>query len=376
MSGAIMPDPLAMPAMVTVSPPISTIRLAPLGKVSVVMMARAAASMPVSSSVPTRLSMTVSMRSCGRRSPMTPVDDVKTRLSGTPAAAEAAWQRAATLSSPARPVKALALPELTRNAAPSGAAPPRRPGPSFASQSSTGAARVFERVNTPATAVAKRTPFTTGRFGNAAGAIGETGRDFAILLRNQRWIVQHRRIQRIARVTVDLARFGEVRDNGVDRGTLDFLGELCADRIEGRRFGNAGLVQLDHMPAELRLDRFGNRARLERNGGLLEGGNHGAGAKPAEVAAVGAGWPGRAFLSKGREVGATFKLLDDCQRFLLGFHENVARVVFGVRLCGGELRFVCRLERRVGYCAFGDGPDRLVGEDRACFVVDRDLTAG
>ena len=42
MSGAIMPAPLAMPLMVTSTPSISALRVASLGKVSVVMMARAA----------------------------------------------------------------------------------------------------------------------------------------------------------------------------------------------------------------------------------------------------------------------------------------------------------------------------------------------
>jgi hypothetical protein len=42
MSGAIMPDPLAMPAMATSAPPIRAVAVAPFGKVSVVMMALAA----------------------------------------------------------------------------------------------------------------------------------------------------------------------------------------------------------------------------------------------------------------------------------------------------------------------------------------------
>ena len=46
MSGAIMPEPLAIPAIVTGTPSISAVAAAPLGKVSVVMIARAAASMP------------------------------------------------------------------------------------------------------------------------------------------------------------------------------------------------------------------------------------------------------------------------------------------------------------------------------------------
>ena len=44
MSGAIMPEPLAMPE-IRISPPSPCTAAAPLGKVSVVMMARAAISM-------------------------------------------------------------------------------------------------------------------------------------------------------------------------------------------------------------------------------------------------------------------------------------------------------------------------------------------
>ena len=44
MLGSIMPEPLAMPLMVTVTPPITAVADAPLGKVSVVMMPRAAGS--------------------------------------------------------------------------------------------------------------------------------------------------------------------------------------------------------------------------------------------------------------------------------------------------------------------------------------------
>ncbi len=42
MSGAIMPAPLAMPLIVTATPPIFAVRVATLGKVSVVMIALAA----------------------------------------------------------------------------------------------------------------------------------------------------------------------------------------------------------------------------------------------------------------------------------------------------------------------------------------------
>src|SRR5260370_1385888 len=46
MSGAIMPEPLAKPLSVTGTPSIFALRVAPLGKVSVVRMARAASDQP------------------------------------------------------------------------------------------------------------------------------------------------------------------------------------------------------------------------------------------------------------------------------------------------------------------------------------------
>ena len=191
MSGAIMPEPLANPAIFTSPPGSATVAQAPLGKVSVVMMARAASEPLPASSAATRSPTLAMMRSWGRRSPITPVELVKTRVAGRPVAAATASQIAATEPSPALPVKALELPEFTMIAAPSSLSEPI-----LAWQSSTLAERVAERVKTPATTEpgsrrvsitsvrpayrtpaateAKRTPSITGRSGNAAGARGET----------------------------------------------------------------------------------------------------------------------------------------------------------------------------------------------------------
>ena len=50
MSGAIMPEPLQKPLMRTATPSIVAVAVAPLGKVSVVMIARAAGSQAAASS--------------------------------------------------------------------------------------------------------------------------------------------------------------------------------------------------------------------------------------------------------------------------------------------------------------------------------------
>ena len=76
-SGAIMPDPLAMPLRVTSMPPMLAVRVAPLGKVSVVIIALAAAChAPGAKSAfsPGNAPMILSNAS---GSPMTPVEAAK-----------------------------------------------------------------------------------------------------------------------------------------------------------------------------------------------------------------------------------------------------------------------------------------------------------
>ncbi len=146
MSGAIMPAPLAMPQMVTAVPPSRAIAAAPLGNVSVVMIALAASCQaPVSASA-ISWSITVSNFAASSGSPMTPVEARKTSAGLQPAAMAAISAVSLVASRPDLPVKALALPELTTSAR---AVPPL----SRARHQSTGAEGHFERVNTPATAV-------------------------------------------------------------------------------------------------------------------------------------------------------------------------------------------------------------------------------
>ena len=145
-SGAIMPEPLAIPLTVTSAPPMRTRRVAPLGKVSVVMIAAAAprqSSSPRSAFRPSKQPISFSS---GRVSPMTPVEATKTSRLRQPIRPRSASIERATESSPARPVKALALPALTSRAR-------ARPPASACRHHSTGTDAVFERVRTPATLV-------------------------------------------------------------------------------------------------------------------------------------------------------------------------------------------------------------------------------
>ncbi len=146
MSGAIMPEPLAMPLMTTCALPIRAVRVAPLGKVSVVMMAAAACSQPRGLVSAAKAGSAATILAEGGGSPMTPVEAMKTSWGLQPTACAAAWAVRLTVSMPLRPVKALELPELTTTAR---ARPWRRP----ARHQSTGAEAIAERVKTPAIAV-------------------------------------------------------------------------------------------------------------------------------------------------------------------------------------------------------------------------------
>ena len=74
MSGAIMPEPLAMPAIVTGWPAISACAQAPLGKVSVVMIAAAASAHASSARRAWSPGSAAVSLSTGICSPITPVE--------------------------------------------------------------------------------------------------------------------------------------------------------------------------------------------------------------------------------------------------------------------------------------------------------------
>ena len=78
MSGAIIPEPLQKPLMVTVVPPITARRLTALGKVSVVMIARAASGHAVSERPASTMGRCwgISLGDIGW--PITPVEATKT----------------------------------------------------------------------------------------------------------------------------------------------------------------------------------------------------------------------------------------------------------------------------------------------------------
>ena len=147
MSGAIMPLPLAMPA--TWAPVPATGADAPLGNVSVVPMALAAASQALESeamSPAVSAGSAASTRSTGRSSAMTPVEATSTSWAAAPSAPATDSAVCWAAAYPDWPVKALAFPELTITARPR---PPL--DASACRHQSTGAAVHSDRVKTPAT---------------------------------------------------------------------------------------------------------------------------------------------------------------------------------------------------------------------------------
>src|SRR5262249_39251564 len=141
-SGAIMPEPLQKPLIRMVVPSIVAVAVAPFGKVSVVMIARAAGSHLAASSNGTIFGSASTIFAAGGGSPITPVDEMKTSRGLQRNSSEVAAAVRSQTSRPARPVNTLALPELTTIAR---AEPPGRQ----ARHQSTGAPGVFDCVSTP-----------------------------------------------------------------------------------------------------------------------------------------------------------------------------------------------------------------------------------
>ena len=113
MSGAIMPEPLQKPMIVTSVRPMRALRTAALGKVSVVMMARSARSAPPASSDAASAGSVASIFSTGSFMPITPVEETKTSSAVQPSSAAVRRAVRSTARKPSRPVKTLALPALT-----------------------------------------------------------------------------------------------------------------------------------------------------------------------------------------------------------------------------------------------------------------------
>src|SRR5207249_4902468 len=108
MSGWIMPAPLAMPPTVTIPAGVSKRTAQCLGRVSVVMMARAASGPPSGVRRPAAARKPSATCSSGSGTPITPVDSTSAVRGGRPAACSAACAIARAAASPGAPVQAFA----------------------------------------------------------------------------------------------------------------------------------------------------------------------------------------------------------------------------------------------------------------------------
>ena len=116
MSGATMPEPLAMPAMRTTWPSMAASAWDPLGKVSVVVIARAAARHAPASRLRTRSGTRARIFASSSETPMTPVEASMTSRRRQPKRLATAAATRAAARSPGLPVKELAHPAFTTNA--------------------------------------------------------------------------------------------------------------------------------------------------------------------------------------------------------------------------------------------------------------------
>ena len=124
----------------------------------------------------------------------------------------------------------------------------------------------------------------------------------------------------------------------------DLVLEFGADLVEGRGCAHAGLRELDEVPAELGLDRTGDRAGLHGLNHLVEGRDHLAGAEPAQIAARGGGGADGGRAGGFGEIGAGLDLGEQFGGPLLGLDENVRRLEFRLGFEIGEGGVVGRLK--------------------------------
>ena len=112
MLGWIIPDPLHIPPTRTVTPPTSTSTWAVLGRVSVVMIARAADSPPSGLSVSHACAIPGLIASIGRKRPITPVELTSTWSGSRSSLSADSFAISSASRNPCAPVQAFALPEL------------------------------------------------------------------------------------------------------------------------------------------------------------------------------------------------------------------------------------------------------------------------
>ena len=144
MLGSIIPEPLAMPEIVTCLRFTTTVVLAYLAKVSVVRIASAARLKPLALSSFCASTAPARIFAIGRGSPITPVDETRTSSALQPMALPAAAAMAAASRRPRSPMAVFEQPLLATIAR-------ARPAAARGRDHSTGAPTMVDFVKTPAT---------------------------------------------------------------------------------------------------------------------------------------------------------------------------------------------------------------------------------
>src|SRR5215510_6300181 len=162
----------------------------------------------------------------------------------------------------------------------------------------------------PACAVASRTPAMAGMAGTCCGARGETAIGRKVLrvrartgavrpawrsrraiparaCANSSILLLGRRRRALGVGALDLRTLAEL-GNGLGLGPAHHVGlDLVLDLLERRNRAVALVLDLDHVPAELRLDRIRQLALVELERGLGELRHHLILGEVAEIAAFG-----------------------------------------------------------------------------------------
>ena len=125
---------------------------------------------------------------------------------------------------------------------------------------------------------------------------------------------------------LDGRRFAQILDQFGLRLVGDEILDLAVHFVEGRRRLGALILDLDDVPAELRMDRIGNLSLVELERGFGEFGHHLVLGEVAEIAAIGRARVFGFFLGERGEVRALLQLGFDLVRFCFGRHQDMTRV--------------------------------------------------
>src|SRR6266849_10496239 len=142
-----------------------------------------------------------------------------------------------------------------------------------------------------------------------------------------------RRLFRLVQA-LDLGGFAELADI-VGLRLARYIGfDLALHLLEVRGLALALLLDLDDVPAELRLDRVGDLAGLEREGRGREFRHHLVLGEEAEIAAVGRAGILGLLLGEFGEIGALLQFFRDRLGLILGLHQDMPGMNF---LLAGDL---------------------------------------